>query len=152
MRRAFALREAGTIALAAALLAWYRLRFALPRPLGGYGLIGRRLEAWADGDGTRARGDRGQGDAGRLAGLFRRAAGRRTLAAGCAPRSLALARFLRLHGLPARMRVGLRRAGDRLAGHAWVEHDGRVVGDDPAFVRRFAPLDSRRRSRGGNRA
>jgi hypothetical protein len=134
------------------LLAWYRLRLALPHPLGGYGLLGRRLEAWGDCEGAPRDDDRSEQEASRLAELFRRAAARQAFAAGCAPRSLALTRLLRLQGLPARMRVGLRRAGDGLAGHAWVEHDGRVVGDDLVFVRRFTPLGSRRRSRGGSGA
>lgn len=142
-------RESATVALAAGLLWWYRGRLALPRPFGGAGLLGRRFSEWAEDVGC-ARSAPDEPAAARVAELFLRAARRPGLAAGCAPRSLALARLLRLHGFPARLRVGLRRAGGRLAGHAWVEHHGRIVGDDLVFVRGFAPLEWTRRARGGS--
>ena len=62
------------------------------------------------------------------------------VAASCVPRSLALIRLLRLNGLAAGLRVGLRRTDGRLVGHAWVEHNGVTVGDDVALVRAFHPL------------
>jgi hypothetical protein len=92
-------------------------------------------------------GDRGA--AGRLAELFRRAAEHAFVSASCAPRSLALARLLRLHGLAAEVRIGLRRAGRELAGHAWVEHHGVSVGEDATFASAFTPLAVSRRSRHG---
>jgi len=127
-------RERLTAVLAHALLLWYRLRLALPLP-GRSRLLLRRLVAWQDaGTSARAAEARGLGD------LFRRAVARAPVAAPCLPRSLALIRLLRLHGLEAGLRVGLRRTDGRLVGHAWVEHHGVTVGDDEGFVRAFHPL------------
>jgi hypothetical protein len=123
------------LALAAALIVWYRLRLALPGRWGGYPLLARRLAAR-----TSPAGARDEGAAGRLAGLLRRAAAGTPVSTACLTRSLALARLLRLHGLAAEIRIGLRRAEGRLAGHAWVEHNGALVGDDAWFVGRFTPL------------
>lgn len=69
----------------------------------------------------------------------------------CLVRSLALVRLLERHGVHgAAIRLGVRRgaaaearharaAGD-VDAHAWVELDGRVVGDDPRHTRRFTPI------------
>jgi hypothetical protein len=48
----------------------------------------------------------------------------------CVPRSLALFRFLRSAGLEVEHRIGVRRFP--FQAHAWVEHHGRVVLDNPA--------------------
>ena len=59
----------------------------------------------------------------------------------CLVRTLALTELLERAGVPgACIRVGVRRDGDTLDAHAWVELDGRVIGDDPYVARRFAPL------------
>jgi hypothetical protein len=59
----------------------------------------------------------------------------------CLVRSLALVRLLDRRGVTgARIRVGVRREGDRLHAHAWVERHGRVLGDEPGHVAGFAPL------------
>ena len=130
------LRASPTLALACGLVAWYRFRVALPRPLGGHSLLLRRLEAWTD------EGAAGQDavEARRLAELFRRAVARGPIAASCIARSLALARLLRLHGLRAGLRIGWRGTCGSVAGHAWVEHGGVAVAEDEAFVRTFHPL------------
>lgn len=64
----------------------------------------------------------------------------------CLVRSIALARLLATFGVTdAQIRLGVRRtgaaAGDVNA-HAWVELDGRVIGDDPRHTRRFTPIGS----------
>ena len=59
----------------------------------------------------------------------------------CLVRAVALERLLqRAHAGAAAVRVGVHRERDRLLAHAWIELGGTVVGDDPAFVRRFVPL------------
>ena len=128
-------RERITASLARALVAWYRLRLALPRPVGGLPLLRRRLLAWTD-----AGRSAGEGEARALAELFRRALAEPPRAAPCVPRSLALVRLLRLHGFPAGIRIGLRHGGAAVVGHAWVEHHGVAVGEDEAFVQGFRPL------------
>jgi hypothetical protein len=141
------LGAAFTVAVAGTLLVWYRYRLALPRPWGGLSLLERRLEA---GPGADAAGTTDSGRAAaRLGELFRRAASHALVAANCLPRSLALARLLRLHGLGADVCIGLRKADGALAGHAWMEHHGRTVGDDATFVKAFTRLAVARRPRRG---
>lgn len=71
-----------------------------------------------------------------------RAVRRGPLRPGCLVRSLALADLLARRGVPEGcIRIGVRRGDGRLLdAHAWVELDGRVVGDDPRRVRGFVPL------------
>jgi len=56
----------------------------------------------------------------------------------CLPRSLALFRFLRSAGLAVEHRIGVRRFP--FDAHAWVEHRGRVVLDNPARQSVYATL------------
>ena len=52
----------------------------------------------------------------------------------CLPRSLLLYRYLGRAGVDVRLRIGVSMEGGDLAGHSWVEVDGRPVGEpaDPA--------------------
>jgi len=95
-----------------------------------------------------ARGN-GRPDAARLETAVRRAAvaldralRRGPLRPSCLVRALALADLLARRGVPdGLVRIGVRRGDGRVIdAHAWVELDGRVVGDDPRRVRRFTPL------------
>jgi hypothetical protein len=132
--------DGGTVALSAGLLAWYRLRALLAG--GGHRLLARELAPDRE-SGAGPAGGRAE-EASRLARLFHGAASRPVIGGSCIPRSLALARLLRLHGLAARVRVGLRRDGGDLAGHAWVEHHGAVLDDREEWIRGFAPLRAAR--------
>ena len=58
----------------------------------------------------------------------------------CLPRSLVLQRFLVQRGLPAVLRIGVRREGGQIAGHAWVEVAGQPVGEPEDVEARFVPL------------
>jgi hypothetical protein len=59
----------------------------------------------------------------------------------CLVRSVALNRLLERHGVHgSRIRVGVRFVGGEFTAHAWVEHEGRVLGDDVEHVSRFASL------------
>ena len=59
----------------------------------------------------------------------------------CLVRSIALHRLLeRRRVAGSRIHVGIRMFGSTFAAHAWVELEGRVIGDDPSYVRQFAPL------------
>ncbi len=136
-------RDGATVVLAAGLLAWYRLRIAVAG--GGHRLLAR--EMGEERDAGRVAGGGDPEAAHHLARLFHDAAARPPVGGSCIPRSLALARLLRLHGLPARVRVGLRRTGGGLAGHAWVEHHGTLIGDRHERVRELAPLSVGRSGR-----
>lgn len=58
----------------------------------------------------------------------------------CLPRSLVLQRFLIHRGVPAVLRIGVRRENGQIAGHAWVEVAGQPVGEAEDVEARFAPL------------
>jgi hypothetical protein len=59
----------------------------------------------------------------------------------CLVRSLALTRLLHRHGIEgSRIRIGVRVVDRKLLAHAWVELDGRVLGDDPTHTAVFAQL------------
>lgn len=47
----------------------------------------------------------------------------------CLPRALVLCRLLRSAGYPAELRIGVRRMDATLEAHAWVESNGRAVGE-----------------------
>jgi hypothetical protein len=59
----------------------------------------------------------------------------------CLVRAVALERMIVRAGVgPAVVRVGVQRGDDRFLAHAWIELDGRVIGEEPSRVRRFTPL------------
>lgn len=58
----------------------------------------------------------------------------------CLPRALALRRMLARRGIPATLRIGVRRAGASLAAHAWIEVGGAAIGEPEAIEERFRPL------------
>jgi hypothetical protein len=66
---------------------------------------------------------------------------RRRAPEDCLPRSLALYRFMRGIGVPAIHRIGGRRV-PTFAMHAWVEHCGVVVLDDPRNATELTMLSS----------
>lgn len=72
-----------------------------------------------------------------LLAVFHAAMGAQVVAVPCLARSLALVDLLGRHGLPARIEIGMRKAERGLEGHAWVEREGRVMGETAAFVRSF---------------
>jgi len=59
----------------------------------------------------------------------------------CLVRAVALERQIRRANVGAAVvRVGVAQASGELLAHAWIELEGRVIGDEPARVRRFTPL------------
>ncbi len=59
----------------------------------------------------------------------------------CLARSLALRRLLRQLGHDAQLRIGVQRSGDELHAHAWVEVDGRPLGESGDALRDFSVLE-----------
>lgn len=49
----------------------------------------------------------------------------------CLRKALVLRRLLGGRGVPSQLRVGVRRDGESLTAHAWLECEGRTVGDLP---------------------
>jgi hypothetical protein len=60
--------------------------------------------------------------------------------AQCLHRSLVLHSWLRDQGFPSELRIGVRKDGNELRAHAWVELAGLVVNDSPTALRQFTPL------------
>jgi len=58
----------------------------------------------------------------------------------CLRRALVLQRLLVQCGVSTRMQIGVNKERERLGAHAWIEHDGRPIGESPAVVARYAPL------------
>lgn len=58
----------------------------------------------------------------------------------CLERSLLVYRYLLRDGARPELVCGVERNGDGIAGHAWVQLDGRPVSDSPEAVGRFAPI------------
>lgn len=59
----------------------------------------------------------------------------------CLPQSLVLWHLLRRRGLPAELRIGVRKADGDFTAHAWVEYGGQVINDTPDVAQRFAMVD-----------
>jgi hypothetical protein len=57
------------------------------------------------------------------------AAARRLPGTRCLPRALALQALLRQAGIASELRIGVAKAGEELAAHAWVECEGRALTD-----------------------
>jgi hypothetical protein len=96
----------------------------------------RRVE-WTDVVTEGSAPDRGAKPVEHLVAVFERARATCPLATSCLPGSLALRRFLGHYGVPARLRLGVRKIGQEWSGHAWVEQEGRMLGDRPELVRQF---------------
>lgn len=76
-----------------------------------------------------------------LADAVRRAARYSPLRPQCLVRAIALARLLRARGYAgARVRVGVRRQGERMVAHAWVEYGGAVVGEPERVADAFVAM------------
>ncbi|MEA2563806.1 MAG: hypothetical protein QOH06_5310 [Acidobacteriota bacterium] len=73
--------------------------------------------------------------AGRLAALVTAAARHHLLPMTCLPRALALQALLRRNGIPAELRIGVRREAGDLQAHAWIEAAGSPVGEpSPSYL------------------
>ncbi len=60
----------------------------------------------------------------------------------CLSRSIAIQKRLNDEGIHGGdLRVGVARQNGKFVAHAWVELDGRVIGDDPIAVQMYSPLD-----------
>jgi hypothetical protein len=79
-------------------------------------------------------------DAPRAVGAIAGAAARCHPGSTCVPRAVAAQILLRRRGHRAEVRMGFRRDGRRLLGHAWVEVDGRRVAEPAGEV--WAPLSA----------
>ena len=83
-----------------------------------------------------------------MAGLVRRTRWINTAAshplswAKCLQRSVALCLWLEHLGFCGELKIGVRKDGEKLRAHAWVELNGRVLNDVPSHTRRFAVMNT----------
>jgi hypothetical protein len=63
--------------------------------------------------------------------------------ASCLEASLTLWYLLRLQGIPANLRIGVRKHANLFEAHAWVEHEGAALNQVEEVHRHFAPFDSK---------
>lgn len=86
-------------------------------------------------------GQNGEAQLSRLVTAVDRAARYGAFRPTCLVRAVALERMIvRARVGQAVVRVGVARQREEFLAHAWIELDGRVVGDEPARVSRFTPL------------
>jgi Transglutaminase-like superfamily len=76
-----------------------------------------------------------------LAGMTSRAACNIPLKTSCLDRSVTLWWLARREAVATDIRIGVRKEGSRLQGHAWVEYQGQVINDDEDIQTRFAAFD-----------
>jgi len=75
-----------------------------------------------------------------VARLVATAARRGPFRVACLPRALALQGLLRERGIPAELRIGVRKEGDLFQAHAWVEHQGVALSEPDRIDERFRAL------------
>jgi hypothetical protein len=61
--------------------------------------------------------------------------------ASCLHQSWVLWWLLRRQGIPAELRIGVRKPASQLEAHAWVEYQDRVLNDADDVRQRYAPFD-----------
>lgn len=59
----------------------------------------------------------------------------------CLSRSTTLWWLLRRQGIPSELRIGVRKEGEKLHAHAWIEYEGVAVNDRLDTLGRYSPFD-----------
>ena len=72
--------------------------------------------------------------------LQRIAAGHHLTTMTCLPRALALQRLLGDQGIGTELKIGVRREGETISAHAWVELEGMTLGEPGEISARYASL------------
>ena len=78
----------------------------------------------------------------KMAQLVAAAARRSPVNATCMARALTLHWLLRLRGMESDLRIGVRKVGERLDAHLWVEHGGRPLMEGTNLHEAFTPFDA----------
>ena len=98
----------------------------------------RRVRSWAQRSGA-AGTDASPAE---LALLLRRIGNRLPRLGTCLRRSIVLEAVLCSQGRESALRIGVRRQGEGIAAHAWVELDGVALGEDRSALESFAVLEA----------
>lgn len=59
----------------------------------------------------------------------------------CLRQSLTLWTLLQWQGIAADLRIGMRRVGEKMESHAWLEVEGQVVGDHADIVQQYTAFN-----------
>ncbi len=78
----------------------------------------------------------------RLRRLVAQAAANHLGSPRCLPRALVLRSMLQRRGWGSQLRIGVRRAGRGIEGHAWLESDGRPLAGEISGANGFAALEA----------
>lgn len=65
----------------------------------------------------------------------------------CLRRSLALQGMLRRRGIETVLQIGVRKQGEGIVAHAWLEYDGQALGEPETLTADFLPLVAAGRNR-----
>ncbi|MFP3939576.1 MAG: lasso peptide biosynthesis B2 protein [Thermoanaerobaculia bacterium] len=106
----------------------------------GYGTMRRLLRCRRRPEDVRTLTGADRAAARRLAARVEGSSSLRVYRVPCLPRALLLERMLTARGLPARLRIGVRRTAGTVRAHAWVECADQVLDPDPLVERRFPTL------------
>src|ERR1700709_13655 len=98
-----------------------------------------RLDRWLA---PRVKGQADEAAVGRLAWAPAAPARHHLSPRRCLPQALCLRRLLGRHGIAAELKIGVARQDGGLDPHAWVEREGRPVGEGVTVDDRFATLNS----------
>ncbi len=98
------------------------------------------LQRFTGSGGSRAAVTPGFDEVAHLARLVRAAARHGCVDRNCLTESLTLWWLLRRRGIDSDIRIGVRKEGDRLDAHAWVECAGTALDEHPDVSRIFSPL------------
>lgn len=121
--------------------AWWRLLLVhLGLRLLPYRRVARMAERWGRGGGPGSKQVAWE-EIERLHWLVAVAAGRHPAAVSCLRRSLVLRALLARRGVPAELRFGVHADRPDLQAHAWLEVDGRPVGESPETLAGLVPLE-----------
>lgn len=63
----------------------------------------------------------------------------------CLERSVVLSRLLRRQRIPTKLQIGVKKSGQRLEAHAWVEYQGRTLSSSAAQCSEYQPLQATRK-------
>src|SRR5437762_1618232 len=126
---------------------WLVCKVAITLPLveGGLRLLGlqvvaRLLGSWATPSVVPMESSR---EVERQARLLSMVLNRHPFGGKCLSRSLTLWWYLRRTGIKSEVRLGIRKSGRKLLGHAWVEYQGQPVAEPPGVCERYAVLVDR---------
>jgi len=139
LRRFSALPRAAKLDFAQSVLLLPLIRLSLR--LRGFRTTQRTLQLWVGRSVAALPETAAADETKRVCGVVSAAARYSFLQSTCLERSLALWWLLARRGIPAQLRIGARKSGEKLEAHAWVERDGAAIGEPEGTHLHYAAFD-----------